>query len=83
MCGFRYIDQCQDLLDAPGQIAETDLDLYTQTVGAGGMPDWPDEIADESFVAYVERGTVAYLVGRKDSLPVAFNYDRWISGRGL
>lgn len=50
----------------------------------GEATAWQDDIADEVFLNYVERGTSQYLdsAGRKDALPVAFNYDRWVGGLG-
>ena len=86
----RYIDQCQELLNAslrepplPG-----DLEMYTSAVrmAEGDLPgywDSQDATPPKEFVAYVERGISAYLDGtgtvRKDSLPVTWNYERWLS----
>ena len=48
-----------------------------------GYWDGHDAIPPKEFVAYVERGVNAYLDGigtvRKDPLPVAWNYERWLS----
>ena len=87
----RYIDQCQELLNAslrepplPG-----DLEMYVNAVrmAQGDLPgywDGHDAMPPKEFVAYVERGGVsAYLDGigtvRKDPLPVTWNYERWLS----
>jgi len=76
-----YIDQCQELLDAPTTMGERkDLEVYSIAVrtAAGEMPDRPEEVSKD-FIAYVERGRIQYLEGisRKDGLSV-FNYDRWL-----
>ena len=47
---------------------------------AAGDSDGQDDVAEDAFIAYVERGTTQYLDG-KEALPVAFSYDRWIGGR--
>lgn len=87
----RYIDQCQELLNAslrepplPG-----DLEMYANAVrmAQGDLPgywDGHDAMPPKEFVAYVERGGIsAYLDGigtvRKDPLPVTWNYERWLS----
>jgi hypothetical protein len=58
-----------------------DLEVYSMAVrtATGEMSDWQEQVPKE-FIAYVERGTSQYLdgVGRKDALPVAFNYERWL-----
>ena len=79
-----YIDQCQELLDAPTTMGERkDLEVYSTAVktAAGEMPDRPEEIPKD-FITYVERGRIQHLegIGRKDGLSVVFNYDRWLGG---
>jgi len=81
-----YIDQCQELLDAPKTIAERkDFEVYQLAVrtGSGEVLDGREEIIDDALIAYVERGSTQYLdgVGRKDALPISFNYDRWVTQR--
>lgn len=81
-----YIDQCQELLDAPKTIAERkDFEVYQLAVrtGSGEVPDGRDETIDDALIAYVERGMTQYLDGpRKDGVPTtAFNYDRWVTQR--
>lgn len=74
----RYIDQCQELLDAPSTSGERkDLELYSLAVrtATGEVSDWPNEIPKE-FIAYVEHVPSQYLDGRKDVQP-SFNYERW------
>ncbi|KAJ6546966.1 SacI homology domain-containing protein [Mycena capillaripes] len=78
-----YIDQCQELLDAPSTSGERkDLELYSLVVrtAAGEVPDWVGEIPKE-FIAYVEHGATQYLDGRKDIQP-SFNYERWLGSAG-
>ncbi|KAF8191450.1 polyphosphoinositide phosphatase [Mycena galopus ATCC 62051] len=79
-----YIDQCQELLDAPSTLGERkDLELYSLAVrtGMGDVPDWPGEIPKE-FISYVEHVPSQYLDGRKDVQP-SFNYERWLGSAGL
>jgi hypothetical protein len=81
----RYIDQCQDLMDAPINGGERrGLEIYQQAVwtSAGELGD---SAPDEAFFTYVERGTTHYLDGvrvkeGKEGLPVHFNYERWLGG---
>ena len=80
--GRRYIDQCQELLDAPTTMGERkDLEVYSTAVrtAAGETPDRPEEVPKD-FIAYVERGKIQCLEGvsGKDGLSVVFNYDRWL-----
>ncbi|KAJ6606402.1 SacI homology domain-containing protein [Mycena vulgaris] len=78
-----YIDQCQELLDAPSTSGERkDLELYSLAVrtATGEVPDWIGEVPKE-FVAYVEHGSTQYLDGRKDVQP-SFNYERWLGSAG-
>jgi hypothetical protein len=81
----RYIDQCQELLDAPATLGERKaLEVYALAVQAarGDTHDyWPEEIPKE-FFSYIERSSTQYLDGgKKEVLPVSFDYDRWLSGR--
>lgn len=63
-----------------------DLAVYQIAVrtAAGDTVGWQDDPAEDAFVAYAERGTTQYLdgSGRKDALPVAYNYERWVGGTG-
>ena len=48
----------------------------------GGNYCWEDEQSvSAAYIAYVEQGAVHYLDGdgRRDILPVTFNYERWLS----
>jgi phosphatidylinositol 3,5-bisphosphate 5-phosphatase len=76
-----YIDQCQDLLDAPSVAERKDLDLYQAIVriAGGEMADSEDDIAESTFTAFIEKGNTQYL-GRRDTLPTQFNYERWVGG---
>lgn len=80
-----YIDQCQELLDAPSTMGERkDLEIYIAAVrNAGGEGlDWPED-APRDLIAYVERGSLNYIDGsKKEPFPVTFNYERWLSGAG-
>jgi phosphatidylinositol 3,5-bisphosphate 5-phosphatase len=83
-CLNRYIDQCQELLDAPATLGERKaLEVYALAVQAarGDTHDyWPEEIPKE-FFSYIERSSTQYLDGgKKEALPVSFDYDRWLSG---
>ncbi|GLB44123.1 putative sacI homology domain containing protein [Lyophyllum shimeji] len=76
-----YIDQCEELLDAPTTMGERkDLEVYTTAIrtATGDTPDWPDEVPKE-FATYVERGRTQYLDGLQE-FPVSFNYERWLAG---
>jgi len=79
-----YIDQCQELLDAPATLGERKaLEVYAlavQTAKGDTHDYWPEEIPKE-FFSYVERSSTQYLDGgKKEALPVSFDYDRWLSG---
>lgn len=80
---FRYIDQCQDLIEALG-VQRKDRSIYQTVIrtATGEVADWHDDAVDETYLAYVERGTTQYLDGGKEALPVAFNYDRWLGSAG-
>jgi hypothetical protein len=79
----RYIDQCQELLDAPTTMGERkDLEVYSMAIrtAIGDTPDWPEEIPKE-FSTYVERGLTEYWdggSGRGERLHVNFSYERWL-----
>lgn len=80
----RYIDQCQELLDAPATLGERKaLEVYAlavQTARGDTHDYWPEEIPKE-FFSYIERSSTQYLDGgKKEVLPVSFDYDRWLSG---
>jgi len=79
-----YIDQCQELLDAPATLGERKaLEVYAlavQTARGDTHDYWPEEIPKE-FFSYIERSSTQYLDGgKKEALPVSFDYDRWLSG---
>ncbi|KAJ7184359.1 SacI homology domain-containing protein [Mycena filopes] len=62
-----YIDQCQELLDAPSTSGERkDLEVYHLAVRT----------------ATGEHGRTLYLDGRKDVQP-PFNYERWLGSAGM
>ena len=79
----RYIDQCQELLDAPTTYGERkDLEVYSaavQTARGDNLEYWDDEIPKD-FVAYVEKSSAGYLNGGSNAFPVTFNYERWLDG---
>ncbi|KAF4611683.1 hypothetical protein D9613_003798 [Agrocybe pediades] len=76
-----YIDQCQELLDAPSTYGERkNLELYgsaVQTAKGGGLDLWPDEVPKE-YIAYINRQSAGYTDIGKESYPVSFNYERWL-----
>ncbi|KAJ3758562.1 polyphosphoinositide phosphatase [Lentinula raphanica] len=82
-----YIDQCQEMLDARFDSGERkDLEVYTAAVrtanGDSHLEQWEDE-EPRDFVTYVEHGSIQYLEGsggRREALPVTYNYERWLSG---
>ncbi|KAJ2913114.1 hypothetical protein MD484_g7305, partial [Candolleomyces efflorescens] len=74
-----YIDQCQEMLDAPlTQGERKDLEIYHMAIetGLGIAPDWPDKVSAE-FATYVDRGLTVHL-DNKDPIPVTFNYEKWV-----
>ncbi|PPQ90287.1 hypothetical protein CVT25_013112 [Psilocybe cyanescens] len=81
----EYIDQCQELRDAPTTYGERkDLEVYAQAVqtskGDDSVEYWHDEVPKE-FISYVERNSTRYLGGKgKEAFPVTFNYGRWLEG---
>jgi len=79
-----YVDQCQELIEAAVDRKDRIVYQAAARTATGETPDWQDDTAGEAFINYVERGTTQYLdgAGRKDPFPVAFNYERWISGLG-
>lgn len=81
---FRYIDQCQELIEAAVDRKDRIVYQTAARTAIGEGTDWQNDVADEVFVNYVERGTAQYLdgAGGKDALPVAFNYERWVGGLG-
>lgn len=63
-------------------VERKDLAVYQTAVRtAAGDSDGQDDLAEDAFIIYVERGMTQYL-DRKEALPVAFSYDRWIGGLG-
>ncbi|KAF8885657.1 polyphosphoinositide phosphatase [Infundibulicybe gibba] len=87
-----YIDQCQELQDAPATLGERkDVEVYYYAVRAATGEGWQHRDTTDvprEFTAYVERGTSSYIDGggtanvgtRKEAFPVAFNYERWLGG---
>lgn len=80
----RYIDQCQELLDAPATTERKDLEVYAQAIQTGkgeGLNLWSEDFeVPKEFVAYVERSSTYYLEsGKKEAFPVTFNYERWLT----
>ncbi|PFH50390.1 hypothetical protein AMATHDRAFT_61229 [Amanita thiersii Skay4041] len=88
-----YVDQCQEILNAPLRDPPLpgDLEMYNNAIlmAEGHLPEyWDDHDAQppKEVVAYVEKGTGAYLDGimaSKESLPVTWNYERWLSGSAI
>ena len=80
----RYIEQCQELLDAPiSSLEKRNLETYAQAVHTGrgeGLDDWVEDYeVPKDLVAYVDRSSTDYLDGaRKEPFPVTFNYERWL-----
>lgn len=63
-----------------------DLEVYALAVrlaGGDGYLDYEtDETKEREFAVYAEHGKPEYYegYGRKEPLPVTFNYERWING---
>jgi hypothetical protein len=80
---IRYIEQCQELLDAPvTSLEKRNLEVYALSIhtgrGEGIDGDWTTGFED--YVAYVERSTTEYLDGGwKETFPVTYNYGRWLT----
>ena len=76
----RYIEQCQELSDAPvTSLEKRNLEVYEQAIqiGKGGAltDDWTTafEIVKD-YISYVERSTTDYLDGAwKEAFPVTYN----------
>ena len=79
----RYIDQCQELLDAPATLGERkDLEVYAlavQTAKSDAIDYWLEDVPKD-YISYVERSSTQYLDDGKQALPVSFNYERWLGG---
>ncbi|KAG6879535.1 hypothetical protein C0992_001683 [Termitomyces sp. T32_za158] len=81
-----YIDQCQELLDAPSTVGERkNIEIYSnavRTAAGEDMADWPwPEDPLPKYIAYVERGQKCYLDGKPgEGCPVQFNYEKWLNG---
>ncbi len=79
----RYIDQYQELLDAPATVAERkDLEIYAlavQTAKGEGRDYWEEDIPRD-FIAYVERSSNRHLDGAEmtGTFHVSYNYERWL-----
>ncbi|PPQ98648.1 hypothetical protein CVT24_004146 [Panaeolus cyanescens] len=81
-----YIDQYQDLLEAPSTLERKDLEVYNNAIqtakGAGLLEVWtddPEDVYSRDLVAYVEKSSTRYLDGvEKEAFPVTFNYERWL-----
>ncbi|KAJ8087063.1 phosphatidylinositol-3,5-bisphosphate 5-phosphatase [Marasmius tenuissimus] len=82
-----YIDQCQELLDARMTGGERkDLEMYAIAVRTAAGEVFGSESLEEApkdYVSYVENATPQYLEGRKEALPVMFNYERWLAGPAI
>ena len=82
----RYIEQCQELLDAPFIcLDKRNLEVYVQAIQTGigeGFDGWsPNFEVHREFISYVERSTTEYLDGtKKEAFPTTFNYGRWLTG---
>ncbi|KAG6878055.1 hypothetical protein C0993_000378 [Termitomyces sp. T159_Od127] len=81
-----YIDQCQELLDAPSTVGERkNIEIYSyavRTAAGEEMPEWswPEDPLSK-YIAYVERGQKCYLDGKSgEACPVQFNYEKWLNG---
>jgi hypothetical protein len=87
-----YIDQCQELLDAPATLGERkDLEVYALSVQTGkGYLDsmdmdseyWMPGEPPKDLVSYVER-LPRYVNEGKEMFPVTFNYERWLSSAAM
>ncbi|THG95141.1 hypothetical protein EW026_g6457 [Hermanssonia centrifuga] len=81
-----YIDQCQDMLNAPPDYAERkDQKVYINAVALSALDDddpWavPDKEL-ELFGVYMKKGSpyTAESAGSRENLPVTFNYEKWIT----
>ena len=77
----RYIDQCQELLYAPATLGERKaLGVYALAVQTARGDTHAEEIPKD-FFSYIERSSTQYLDdGKREALPVSFDYGRWLSG---
>ena len=82
----RYIEQCQELLDAPvTSLEKRNLEVYAQAIqtgrGEGISDDWRSGFeATKDYTAYVERSTTEYLTSaKKEAFPITYNYERWLT----
>jgi len=78
-----YIDQYQDLLDAPLNIGERkDVEVYYQAVRTATSEHFTrrDEPQEGVFTNYIQRAPLQYLDNSvsKDSPLGGFNYERWL-----
>jgi len=81
-----YIEQCQELLDAPvTSLEKRNLEVYAQAIQTGrGQVTYSDDWACgfdamKDYVVYVERGTTGYIDGAKEAFPTTYNYERWLT----
>ncbi|KAF9526072.1 polyphosphoinositide phosphatase [Crepidotus variabilis] len=79
-----YIEQCQELLDAPiTSMEKGNLETYAQAIQTGRGDDiayWTEGFeAPKELISYVERSSTDYLDGTKrEPFPVTYNYERWL-----
>jgi phosphatidylinositol 3,5-bisphosphate 5-phosphatase len=82
---YRYIDQGQELMDAPDTVAERkDLEKYQLMISMamGEVPEGRrDEALETSFASYVERGSPHFWDGAGQ--PVGFDYERWLGANRM
>lgn len=77
----RYIDQCEEILNAQTMHSERkDLNVYQAAIDtSNGMgSEWCKEEVFENFVAYVGKRHVYETT--KELLPITFNYEKWLFG---
>ncbi|KAH0579741.1 hypothetical protein H2248_002578 [Termitomyces sp. 'cryptogamus'] len=82
-----YIDQCQELLDAPSTMGERkNIEIYSNAVRTAAGEDmaewsWPEDSLPK-YIAYVERGQKCYLDDGKfgEGCSIHFNYEKWLNG---
>lgn len=79
----RYIDQCEELLNAQTLRTERkDLGVYQTAIDTsnGVGLDWCREEVVESYMTYVGKRYVHEAATARELLPVTYNYEKWISG---
>jgi phosphatidylinositol 3,5-bisphosphate 5-phosphatase len=80
----RYIDQCEELLDAPEWRGERkDWEMYYGAVriAAGFITEAAEVSVPKEYVAYVDHSKQYLDPSRsRESMTVAYNYERWLTG---